>query len=594
MNLGCLSATLGGFLTSCGQGQPSLHKGTRLSGIPLFNLKIPMSDLMWKSPRPWCLRGLARIVLLLVFVLPCSIACAGDGAKPVLIVSHDQQALFVPAFVIAEEQKLDGQQVERLIRETVDVHAEAGVDIVSLCFFARYSTGMPRCRTAQTWKPTPDFFPRPAKDFLYNGLEKLGDRDRMQIVVDQCHRRDIKCIANLRMNDRHRVTAYVKELYRQHPEWRLKSPIGAFLDRKGALNFKYKGVRDHLLAFTSELLERYDVDGLELDYMRMCHMFEPTEARQHAHLLTEMMRSMRAQLAVAARQRNRESLVLGVRVPSTLEECDALGYEVKTWIREGLVDYVTPTDFWNTDFVARTEEFVALTKQTSCKVYPSLSPPSSFPTPDERFLTPAQYRAAANNFYAFGADGLSAYNYFWTWAYKHGDVVAGLGNVWPTRSLDILTQLKDPAACRTGSRQYLAHPLWTGKNQPLWHNQSPTGVIRKDKIVLTTDPEKSISTVRLRAAERPSKHPMEVSLEMIVTGMAAEDHLQLSLNNHAIPESRLKKMGLEGPSRQRITLAVDPAMIRFGDNTIKAVVKTARKSYRVEIAWFMLSILPRR
>ena len=533
------------------------------------------------------------ILCLLLFVLPPSVAFADDDGRRVLIVSHDQQALFVPALVIAEEQELNGQQLEQLIRETVDVHVDAGVDIISLCFFARYSTGMPHCQTAQTWNPTPDLFPRPANDFLYNGLQKLADRDRMQIVLDQCHRRGIKCIANLRMNDRHRVTAYVKELYRQHPEWRLESPTGAFLDRKGALDFKYTGVRDHLLAFTAELLERYDVDGLELDYMRMCHMFEPTEARQHGHLLTEMMRSVKAQLSAAARRRSRDNLHLGVRVPSTLEECDALGYEVKAWIHEGLIDYVTPTDFWSTDFVARTEQFVALTKQTSCKVYPSLSPPSSFPTPDRRFLTPAQYRAAANNFYAFGADGLSAYNYFWTWAYNHGNAMAGLGNVWPTGSLEILTQLKNPAACRTGSRQYLAYPLWTGKNQPLWHNQSPTGVTRRDKIVLTPDPEKSTSTLRLRAAEQPSKLPMEVSLEMIVTGMADEDKLRLSLNNHAIPESQWRKMGLEGPNRQRITLAVDPAMVRFGDNTIAAAVQTTRKSYQVEIEWFMLSILPR-
>lgn len=558
----------------------------------MFRLKKRMSNVTSKPSGAWCSGWLMQVVLLLVFVASSSIACGGDGGRRVLIVSHDQQALFVPAFVISEEQKLNGQQLEQLIRETVDVHAEAGVDIVSLCFFARYSTGIPRCRTAQTWKPTPDLFARPGNDFLYNGLEKLGDRDRMQIVVDQCHKRGIKCIANLRMNDRHRVTNYVKELYRQHPEWRLKSPIGAFSDRKGALDFKYKGVRDHLLAFTTELLQRYDVDGLELDYMRMCHMFEPTEARQHAHLLTEMMRSMRAQLSAAARRRKREGLQLGVRVPSTLEECDALGYDVKTWIREGLVDYVTPTDFWSTDFGARTEKFVALTKQTSCKVYPSLSPPSSFPTPDRRFLTPAQYRAAANNFYAFGADGLSAYNYFWTWAYQHGNVMAGLGTVWPTRSLEILTPLKNPAACRTGTRQYLAYTLWTGKNQPLWHNQSPTGVIRRDKIVLTANPEKNISTTRLRVAEQPSAGGMKFSLEMIVTGMAADDHLQLSLNKHAIPESQLKKMELTKPRRQRITLAVDPAMLRFGDNTIAAAVKTTRKTYQVEIEWFVLSVLP--
>ena len=557
------------------------------------NLKKPMSDLMWKSPRPWCLRGLARIVPLLVVVLPCSFECRGDDEHRTLIVSHDQQALFVPAFVIAEKQKLNGQQLERLIQETVDVHAEAEVDIVSLCFFARYSTGIPRCGSAETWKPSPKFYPRPAKDYIYNGLEKLRDRDRMQIVVDQCHKRGIKCLANLRMNDRHLVTDYVAELYRQHPEWELKSPIGAFLDRKGALNFKYKGVRDQLLAFTAELLERYDVDGLELDYMRMCHMFEPTEAREHAHLLTEMMRSMRTQLAAAARRRNRNNLVLGVRVPSTLEECVALGYEVKTWIREGLVDYITPTDFWSTDFVARTEEFVALTKQTSCKVYPSISPVSSFPTPADKYLTPEQFKGAANNFYAFGADGISAYNYFWTWAYSHKDVVAGPGNVWPTRSMERLKQLKNPDSCRVGPRQYLAYTLWTGKNQPLWHNQSPTGVVRKDKIVLTSDRQKMISTVRLRVAEQPTDR-MDISLDMIVTGMAAEDNLSLLFNNHAIPESQLKKMELTGPGHQRVTLSVDPEVLRFGDNTIKAAVKTARKDFHIEVQWFALSILPRQ
>lgn len=80
---------------------------------------------------------------------------------------------------------------------------------------------------------------------------------------------------------------------------------------------------------------------------------------------------------------------------------------------------------------------------------------------------------------------------------------------------------------------------------------------------------------------------------MIVTGMAAEDHIQLSLNSHAIPESRLKKEDLNVPGLQRVTFAVDPGFLRFGDNTIKAVVKTARKTLHIEIDRFALSVLPR-
>ena len=528
-------------------------------------------------------RNWAVFTLWLMVMQSSADYSAGTDGQRLLLVSHDQQALFVPAFVIAEEQQLNGQQLERLIRETVDVHVNAKVDIISLCFFARYSTGMPHSRTAQTWKPMPDLFPRPANDHFYHALEKLGDRDRMQIVVDQCHRRGIQCIANLRMNDRHRITEYVKELYRRHPEWRLESPTGAFSERQGALNFKYRGVREHLLAFTAELLERYDVDGIELDYMRMCHMFEPNEARQHAHLLTEMMRSLREQLSLAARRRKRGSLLLGVRVPSSLAECDILGCDVKAWIRAGLVDFVTPADFWSTDFVARTEEFADLAKQTSCKIYPSLSPTSSFAS-ESRYLNSDQYRAAANNFYAFGADGLSAYNFFWTWAYQHGNVVAGLGTVWPTRSLGILTELKDPAACRTGPRQYLAYPLW--------QNQSPTGVVRRDKIVLTGDRTKRRSTVRLRAAERPTTRKNEVTLQMLVTGLEAQDHLQLSLNHHAIAESQLQKMELQESRLQRITFAFDSDLLRFGDNAISAAVKTTRQTFHIEIDRFALTVRP--
>ena len=523
------------------------------------------------------------LAVLLAVSHPSSVPGGDGGQQRVLIVSHDQQALFIPAFVIAEEQKLTGRQLEQLIRETVDVHAKAKVDVISLCFFARFSTGIPRCQTAETWMPTPELFPRPANDFLYNALTKLGDRDRMQVVVDQCHRRGLKCVANLRVNDRHRVTAYVRNLYRQHPEWRLKSPTGAFADRKGALDFKHKGVRGHLLAFISELLRRYDVDGLELDFMRMCHMFEPSEARQHSHLLTELMRSVKAQLVTSARKRTRQSLLLGVRVPSSLAECETLGYEINTWIREGLIDYVTPSDFWSTDFVARTEEFVALAKTTSCKVYPSLSPTSSFAV-EGGYLTPAQYRAAANNFYSFGADGVSAYNYFWTWAYRHGNVVAGLGTVWPTRSLAVLTQLKSPAACRIGPRQYLAYPLW--------RNQSPTGLVRNDTIVLSGNRSKHHSTVRIRAAEQPATPGIDVSLEMRVSGLAATDDLTLSFNDREIPASRLKKTELKGPGLQRIVLMVDPKVLRFGDNTIAATVKTTRQDFRVAIDRFALSVTP--
>lgn len=109
---------------------------------------------------------------------------------------------------------------------------------------------------------------------------------------------------------------------------------------------------------------------------------------------------------------------------------------------------------------------------------------------------------------------------------------------------------------------------------------------------VSSDRKKNIFTALLRAAEQPTAR-IDVSLEMVVTGLAAEDHLRLSLNGRLIPESELKKMKRKDASGQRVKVAVDPRVLRFGDNTIEAAVKTQRKTFHVEIQWFALSVTPR-
>ena len=96
-----------------------------------------------------------------------------------------------------------------------------------------------------------------------------------------------------------------------------------------------------------------------------------------------------------------------MRVPQTLEECDYLGFDLAAWISEGLVDFIVPSDFMHTDTNMKTEEFVKLTKGTQCKVYPAIHTRISMDEPNEhyRLMTLANFRAAAQNYYAFGADG---------------------------------------------------------------------------------------------------------------------------------------------------------------------------------------------
>ena len=74
----------------------------------------------------------------------------------------------------------------------------------------------------------------------------------------------------MRMNDVHNADdrdCYIQSsFWRQHPEyWRVPGGAG-WTDR--ALDYGIPQVREHAMAYLRELLERYDSDGIELDWMR--------------------------------------------------------------------------------------------------------------------------------------------------------------------------------------------------------------------------------------------------------------------------------------------------------------------------------------
>jgi len=106
----------------------------------------PGGGLFESSPASRMLRDVAIACLVLVsFSLRLSAQKLTDEANVKacrLAVSHDQQALFVPAWVVAEEMNQDRDAVLRMIEQTVDVHANAKVDVLFQRVFARFSTGL--------------------------------------------------------------------------------------------------------------------------------------------------------------------------------------------------------------------------------------------------------------------------------------------------------------------------------------------------------------------------------------------------------------------------------------------------------------------
>ena len=175
--------------------------------------------------------------------------------------------------------------------------------------------------------------------------------DPYAVWVDRCRQKGISPWLSSRMNDIHDVSDTTNFMHSvfwvDHPEyWRVPNDTsGTWLNR--ALNFGVPEVRERHFALLCELLERYDVDGLELDWMRFGYHFKPGEEAAGRTILTEFMRQVRALTKEWAAKRG-HPVKLGARVPAHPDAARGLGMDGVTWAKEGLVDMLVPCPFWTT------------------------------------------------------------------------------------------------------------------------------------------------------------------------------------------------------------------------------------------------------
>ena len=435
------------------------------------------------------------------------------------------------------------------LRRHVDMLADSGVDIFAQDVFQKQGVGW-------FWPQHPDHA------HLGSDTDRIPREDGppIAIAIDQSHKRGMKFLAVFRMADRHggHGAALIKK---RKDLWNPDFPDHA------AMDYTHDEIRDWVYALLDEIVRRFDVDGFEFTYTRHMHCFPLATARDSHPIMTNFLRRVRQRLDEGSKQKGRR-LMLGVRVPQTLEECDALGYDIRTWAAEGLIDYVAPCDFFFTDFNAKFEQFTQITRDTDCMVYPAVHPRVSHGN-EVGIMTPANYRAAARNMYAAGADGISQFNYQYHWGRRRSGYPWEVGN-YP-QGLSWLRQLRDDGAYDDLPRHYRFLPLWAG--------DAPTGFPKNDRIVLKRKAG-SDGEYRFRIAEDVTAPG--VAAELIVNTVSAqEDRLTFSLNGTPLssgiktrwqPQGRPKKFGRPmGPYNcTMIPLTSPPAV--FGDNILRAEV----------------------
>lgn len=289
----------------------------------------------------------------------------------------------------------------------------------------------------------------------FGRFDAMMDRGVMplEIFVDESRNQGIELLAGFRMNDRHGVN---KPFFEAHPQWILK-------DLGHGVDYSLSDVRDWVFSIIEEVPGRFDVDGIELNFVRHGYCFPPSEARSRHPMMSDFMRRLRAMLDGHGERRDRR-LLMGVRVPTTLDECRHFGFDLPTWVGEGLVDYVAPTDYHYTDFNMNVEEFARIVRGTdTCFLYPAIQ--ADVPG-NCAVMSLDNYRAAVRNYYESGADGVSTHNYdVYMWGQLRSRSYPGPADMYPT-ALGYFNILKDPDAVAVGNRHYLFLPLWAHELHP--------------------------------------------------------------------------------------------------------------------------------
>jgi len=310
-----------------------------------------------------------RILAILLFVLSAPLAMASPG----FVINEDDSHFYM--FRTPEEMSVEG------LNAFVDQYAGTKVTHLFLC-----PNAMKASYRSAVWDAIWDLAPNqrvkddeaaPIANRWMSNAKLLDERglDPYAVWIARSREKGISPWLSMRMNDVHNVDdvdSYIhSRFWMEHPEyWRVPGGAG-WTDR--AFNYAIPEVREHHMKFIKELLERYDPDGLELDWMRFGYHFAPGKEAEGCVILTDFMREVRALTRSWAEKRG-HPILLGARVPTLPESAKGLGMDGVTWAREGLVDMLVATPFWATaEFDIPIEEWRKQIKEGADKNAPAVT-----------------------------------------------------------------------------------------------------------------------------------------------------------------------------------------------------------------------------
>lgn len=453
----------------------------------------------------------------------------------------------------------------RHVEQMVDEVADGGVDVMLINPQAQ-RTSYP----SQVWQTCWDGYEPGKREFFgpvpedgvtcrehwISQMKRLADQgsDYMELALNRCREKGMSPGVTIRMNDMHDQpwpgSHKFSRFYREHPEFHLANPshLGWSCD---GLNYMFPKVRSYFLALIRELLERYDIDMVELDFLRFVHYFPRDGAyEEHAEIMTGFMREARRLLDSFGRK-----IALTCRVATTPACAYELGFDAAAWAREGLVDAVTAGGFLHTHWEIPVEEYRELigpdipfivssdTAADRRKGYPYRSLP----------LRSDILRGWAAGYLAAGVDGLELFNFFCP---RENARTADDDNRDPEAYFHPLRALKHPTSLRGQPKTYLLSGDWDehmDTNGPVAMPVNfESGQSRRFELWLAADSDS-----------------MSAQAKALLEGPVEIERLWLQFNGR--PQGHVREIRRDWPDKpdsQSVVFDISNSLLREGRNQI--------------------------
>ena len=175
--------------------------------------------------------------------------------------------------------------------------------------------------------------------------------DPYSVWFARCRERELYPWLSVRMNDCHcpdEEACFLRSdfFYEARAKgWTVGEKYGYY---RWCFDYAVPEVRRRMLGYIAELLDRYDVDGLELDFQRELFCFNYVNCPGRLEIMNGFMREVRG-LVRGAERRLGHPVRLSVRIQRDIAQNRIYGFDAETWVHEGLVDLIVVSPRWTTN-----------------------------------------------------------------------------------------------------------------------------------------------------------------------------------------------------------------------------------------------------